>query len=111
MMPHGALINFTFLFLLPELGRLASFPITLNPLSGLSRHICSLQLQLPHLRHSYLSQRPWVRTPGVAKGSSRARQETALKFWLSSFQQRPNATARLNQGREDIPVEGHERGR
>lgn len=30
MMSHGALINFAFLFLLPELECPASFPITLN---------------------------------------------------------------------------------
>lgn len=99
MMPPDALINFTFLFLLPELECRASFPITLNPLSGLSRHICSLQLQLRHLRHAHLSQHPWVRRPGAATGSSGARQETALQIWLSSFQQSPNSTACLNQGR------------
>lgn len=109
MMPPDALINFTFLFLLPELECRASFPITLNPLSGLSRHICSLQLQLHHLRHTHLSQHPWVRRPGAATGSSGARQETALQIWLSSFQQSPNSTACLNQGREDIHVEGHGR--
>lgn len=108
-MPHGALVNFAFLFLLPELECRASFPITLNPLSGLSRHICSLQLQLPHLGHTQLSPHPWVRRPRAAKGSSGARQETALQIWLSSFQQSPNSTACLNQGRENIHVEG--RGR
>lgn len=80
-----------------------------EPLSGLSRHICCLQLQLPCPRHTHLSQPLWVRRPPAAKDRSGARQETALQVWLSSFQQSPNSTACLNQGRQEIHTEGHGR--
>ena len=43
----------------------------------------------------------------MAKGSSRARQETSLKIWLSSFQHSPNPAACLSQGSGDRTERGH----
>lgn len=82
---------------------LRRLPLPLGPpFSGLSRHICSLQLQ-PNPPDTPIS-------PSTHQiGGLRQLQghKKLLKFWLSSFQGSPNPTACITQGGGDRRDRGH----